>query len=504
MKFIALIGLLLFSVMHANAHFETSTTIYGVRKEYDDMILVKVDKATLKETTRKLPLKKHAEHGTYLFSDDDQTMYLTSECEKDLVVFNHRNGRLIKRVKLDNPIQSFAIHGNYGYALIGKPTYGIPSKLQIINLTTYVITSAVLPNPEENMGQSYTQDGEFFIHNGKGYHLLTGHTKLYTLNLATNTYEPNPLKLTQDQSYLGRFGKYVYTYEFALGGNSKYYLWDIETKTLVHSLKDMSNHLKLLGVYKNKLYYTYEEQDDILIYDFETKQTTRMTLRKANCSNPEAYIRNQYLYLWFFDLSTRKFPFCFINMDEETVDPSFIELFTESRFETEHFNRHLYQGFTKVLPLLPSKEELMGPHLAVFLADFKAYNPAAFQLGRVKKHHASLTANGFDTLAVYTLFDDVFSKLTALDCLNIFLILQNPKNRLQSVPGQKLLKEVVYKELFLSLFKKDNATAAAMIKCLVQLEDPLVTPLATFETYQAPADIQSSDPDRRVRRKVNS
>lgn len=505
MKFIALIGLLLCSILQtpAHAYYESNTTIYEVLKAGSDLMIVKVDKATLKETTCKLPFKKHAAHGTYLFSDDDQTMYLTSESEKDLVVFNHRTGRTIKRIKFENNIRCFAIHGSYGYALLAGSSRTPNNHLQLIDLRTYAITH--LESPVAENLDTYKHE-EFFIHKGTGYHLLTGHTKLYTFNLATNTYEPNPLEFNQPHSYRCHFGDYACFDQLSIGP-SQLHFWNLQTKTLVHSFDSKGGTLELLGLFKNKLFYSYQQTDDILIYDFETKQTSTIPFKLAQCFNGVTIGRDKFMYRIIGDPETRKYFLRLINMDEETVDPTFVELrsFDQKQFDIDVFHRHFYDGFTKLIPLLPTKQELIGPNLAVLLADFKAYNPEPFQLGRVKKHHASLTANLFDTLAVYTLFDDVFSKLSPLDCLNTLLTLQNPKNRLESVPGRKFLKEVVYKELFLNLFKKDNATAAAMIKCLVQLEDPLVTPLATFETYSAePLADQSSDPDRRVRRRLEA
>ena len=508
MKFLAFIGLCLFSAINANAHFETATTIYYVTKENDDMVLVKINKDTLTETTRNIPLKKHAHSETYLFSNDDQTMYLTSQCNKDLVVFNHRTGKTVRRVKFDNEIQSFFIHGNYGYALIGRSSSRDRS-LKLIDLTTYVITPLVLPNPEENQEQSHYKKDVFFIHNAKGYLLSTFHTKLYTLDLTTNTFDPNPYQLNQNCTCSSQWGNYVF-FSRCQSMEVKLDLWDIETKAKVLSL-DKALKLNILGIYKNKLYYIYDKQDDILIYDFTTHLTTTIPFKNSNYTGHNGYTRNEYLYISLFDLSTRMTMFYIINMDEETVDPSLFNLSTGRPFTTEIFNRHLYQGFTKVVPLLPSKAELMGPHLAHFFADFKAFNPEPFQLGDIRKHHASLTQNDFDVFPIYVLFHELFSKLPAVDCLSILFTMQNPKNRLESVPGQEFLRKVIYKELMLNLLKKKNDEAKAMIKYLVQFGDPLITPLASFTTHEQhlaaqapqPAAVVRSNQDRRVRRKLN-
>ena len=499
MKFLAFIGLFFFSVIDAHAYYETDTTIYYVTKEYSSMVLVKINKAKLTESTRILPFKKHSSNTNYIFSDDDQTMYITSESQKDLVVFNHRNGRTIKRIKFENEIQSFVIHGNYGYALLGSSSSRDRS-LKLIDLRTYVITPLVLPNPEENQGQTHYKKDVFFIHNAKGYLLSTFHSKLYTLDLTTNTFDPNPLAFNARHSYFCGFDNYSFFSRFEIN-NMKYDLWDIEKKTKVLTL-DNGNNLNILGNYKNKLYYTYDKQNNIMIYDILSQQTTTIPLNKSDCSCHLWCSRGEYLYLSLYDYRANKMPFYIINLEEETVDPSLFELSTGNPFSIEIFYRHIYQGFTKVLPLLPSKAELMGPHLAHFFADFKAFNPEPFQLGRIRKHHASLTKNEFDDFPIYALFDELFSKLPAVDCLSTLVTMKEPKKKLESVPGKDFLRKVIYKELMINLLKKKNDEAKAMIKYLVQIGDPLITPLATFETYPDPVAAQSSTSDRRVRRRL--
>ena len=171
------------------------------------------------------------------------------------------------------------------------------------------------------------------------------------------------------------------------------------------------------------------------------------------------------------DLRTNSVVTTFKNPGNKTIDFS---------------DTHVYLGLNKYGPHYPTLASINRAKEQNTLGEFVAMMPEVFQLGEIEKRSFPKEENGFDILEFYTLAQEIFWDLKTgeplmdpKDILATLITMKYPQRFLKTEAGAWLRKRL-HMAFFQTVWSGDKDKAQAMLTYFVQLQDPVITKLATY------------------------
>ena len=159
--------------------------------------------------------------------------------------------------------------------------------------------------------------------------------------------------------------------------------------------------------------------------------------------------------------------------------------------DVDFSDNHVYLGVTKWGPFCPTEASVKKMKTENRLNDFVTMNPEAFNLGTISKRLYPKEENQFDTLPIYVLDHLIWDNdqcefvMEPLDVLAMLMTMKYPQKFLQSVPGA-LIRNALHTAFFQAVWFNENEKAKAMLTYFVQLQDPIMVKLATYELETPP------------------
>ena len=116
----------------------------------------------------------------------------------------------------------------------------------------------------------------------------------------------------------------------------------------------------------------------------------------------------------------------------------------------------------------------------VQLRDFVTIMPKVFEAGDMMRRLVPTRDTVFDTLPPYVVMDTLADWQDPRDVLSVLVTMKNPKKLMDSQHGKTQMMPKVYTALFQAVWTGDQKKARQMILDLIRLEDPVITPLASY------------------------
>ena len=147
---------------------------------------------------------------------------------------------------------------------------------------------------------------------------------------------------------------------------------------------------------------------------------------------------------------------------------------------------HVYLGLKKARPHFPTLGSINLVKAEKTLGEFVAMMPEIFQLGEIEPRLLSKEMNGFDTLKSEILAQNLFWDLVTnkplmdpKDILATLVTMKYPQKFLKTKEGA-WLRERLHMAFFQTVWSGDKDKAKTMLTYFVQLQDPVITKLATY------------------------
>ena len=158
--------------------------------------------------------------------------------------------------------------------------------------------------------------------------------------------------------------------------------------------------------------------------------------------------------------------------------------------EINFTDSHVYAGHEKLRPHFPTKDILETCIQKNQLSNFVAFRPEVFNLGEIEPRPYPKDDTLFDSLPVYIMMINLPRHINDPESvLNLLITMKYPQRVLRGKTGLMTLRYDIYEALFQALWTDDFEKAKRMLSRVIQLKDPIITPLATF-SFKTSAEVK--------------
>ena len=321
-----------------------------------------------------------------------------------------------------NTVLGMIFFGDKGYVVTRGNNFDEGS------ITVYDLTT----NTQIETIDTLCLDGDTVVHKGKAYFKVSLEKQIIVLDLSTHTFSP-PIDLSLSPQTCIIHNDTL----FALGFSDHIAVIDLRTHLCSQSIHVPSTELCCTIIIRGERGYILSSNPQ------NTEDTSKCVII---CLRTNQLVSMVSHFLHFFI--------------HYYLDPEMIDL------ATDHF---LY----KEKPVIDSLTKNN------FLDLFVTLMPEVCVLGEIQQRLVPKETT-FDTLPVYLFTDILAPYLTVQDLLSLLASMQQPEKIMKSVPGEYHMMPRIYFFFLYAMIRGDKKAARQMLLNLVRLEDPIITPLATY------------------------
>ena len=327
--------------------------------------------------------------------------------------------------------RSMVIQGNQGYVV-----NELSNNISVIDLLTKVVIQTI---PVGRKPQSMV------IHGDQG-HVVNSSNTVSVIDLKTHTVtgtiavgrSPQPMVIHGDQGYVVVENR----------NSDNVSVIDLLTNTVIQTIP-VGRKPQSMVIHGDQGYVRYNNSNDVTV----------------------------------IDLTTNKVIAKFKNPGNSKVDFS---------------DTHVYLGLTKARPHYPTLVSYQKMKTYGLLGEFKTMMPDVFNLGEIEQR-ALKKENLFETLPPYVLAHNIFWDIDTdkplmdpKDILATLVTMKYPQKLLQSKNLGNWLLNRLHTAFFQTVWMGDDAKAKTMLTYFVQLQDPVITKLATYTFKKTPQGATNS------------
>ena len=417
--------------------------------------------------------------------------YILSPKDNKLLIIDRKSGQELT-LEVGYKPHTMILHGSFGYVL-NEDSHSV----SIIDLKDHRIVKT-LP-----VGQ---RPRSMIIHKNLGYIINSNLQNISVINLETHTNAPNlPIgERPQSMIIYEEFGFVVNESENCVS------IINLQTHDIIKNLP-MGRHPYFLVTHLHFAYVMNTNADIISVINLKTQEIINPILVGSWQNHMVIHEDLGYVTLYLshkvsvIDLKTRKviqtlsvgeypsemvvhgnlgYVMNYGSHDITVIDLEKREVLTTLLNPKSHpidfSDEYLYLGINKARPLYPTKKLTMTFIQKNKLNDFVPLLPDAFLLGDLSRRHRPTENTVFDTLPLYVVMAEIIPFLSPRDALALLATLKNPGKLMASAEGRLNMMPALYTALFQYLWKGNSLLAKEMIAYFVQLKDPVITPLATY------------------------
>ena len=431
----------------------------------------------------------------------DTHTYIVSENDNDVLAINRQTGHEAKIPVGQHP-KSMVIHGGMGY-VVNKDS----NNVSVIDLKTNTVTQTI---PVGRVPQSMV------IHGGMGYVVNSASNEVSVLDLHSNTVTqtipvgkwPRSMVIHGEKGYVVNYWSHTVSVidlktntvtqtipvgrvpqSMVIHGGMGYVVnfesnnlsvIDLQTNTVAQTIPVAENPASMV-IHGGMGYVVNYGSHIISVIDLQTNTVTQ-TIFVGKYSDP-VVIHGEFGYVIrlgshrvsVIDLQTNRVVTTFKKLDNKTIDFS---------------DTHVYLGLEKARPLYPTLATINLAKEKGTLGEFVAIMPEVFKLDEIEKRMLPNQKNEFDLLPPFLLAQGIFwyvdtdkPLMDPKDILATLITMKYPQKFLKDVAGAWLRKRL-HMAFFQTVWSGDEDKAKAMLTYFVQLQDPVITKLATY-TFKA-------------------
>ena len=394
--------------------------------------------------------------------------YVVNEYSNNVSVLDLKTNTVTQKIPVGEYPQSMVIHGEMGYLVNGGS-----NNVSVLNLKTNTVTQTI---PVGGNPRSIV------IHEEMGYLVNHSSANVSVLNLKTNKVDQTIPVGRQPRSMVIHEGMgYVVNY-----GSNTVSVLDLQKNTVTQTIPVGIDPLSMV-IHGDRGYVVNFNTDDVSVIDLQ-KNTVIHTIPAGQDPQPMViqgdwgYVANYGSQSVFvIDLNTNTLAGTFVNLGNMTID------FSDS---------HVYLGLEKARPLYPTLASINFAKAEKTLGEFVNMMPEVFKLGEIDKRSFPKEEIVFDTVPPYALAQEIFWDLKTgkplmdpQDIIATLITMKYPQKFLKTGAGV-WLRNRLHMAFFQTVWMGDKDKAKSMLIYFVQLQDPVITNLATY-TFKAPT--QGSD-----------
>ena len=427
----------------------------------------------------------------------DTHTYIVSKNDNAVLAINRQTGEKTK-IPVGNCPQSMVIHGDRGYVV----NYSSNS-VSVINLETNYVSKTIDVGVDPKMMVIYGKYGyvvnrlsdsvsvidlaadkmtgtiivghvpaSMVINGGLGYVVNRCSHSVSVINLQTNKVIET-INVGEKPQFMGIHRGIGYV---LVSGSSSIVLVDLKEHAVIKTI-NVGKLPYLMIIYGDCGYVLNMQSNTISVINLETNAVTETIDLVKNVIYMQ--IHGQFLYLEFIG----PMKIGVVDLKTNTILIKYIK----PKFSQVGFSEtHVYLGLEKYSPLYPTLASVNLAKEKGTLGEFVAMMPEVFQLGEIEPRLFPKEENVFDTVPPYALAQEIFWDLKTgkplmdpEDILATLVTMKYPQRFLKTEAGVWLRKRL-HMAFFQAVWVGDLDKAKAMLTYFVQLQDPVITSLATY------------------------
>ena len=382
--------------------------------------------------------------------------YVVNEFKHGISVIDLKTNKVTQTIPVGRSPRSMVIHGDKGY-VVNEGSNDVSVLDLKSNTVIHSITVGRFPV-------------SMVIHEGVGYVMNHESNGVSVLDLSRNEVTKTIAVGRYPQSMVIHGGMgYVVNYL-----SNTISVIDLQTNAVTQTIPVGSKPVSMV-IHGGMGYVVNLASNDVSVVDLHSNTVTQTIPVNQYSQSMVIYEGVGYVenidYFTVLDLQTNRVATTFKNPDSKTIDFS---------------DTHVYLGLKKYGPHYPTLASINLAKAEKTLGEFVAMMPEVFQLGEIEKRAFPKEANKFDTLPLYVLAQEIFWDLKTnepfmdpKDILATLVTMKYPQKFLQTKAGA-WLRNRLHLAFFQTVWSGDEDKAKDMLTYFVQLQDPVITKLATY------------------------
>ena len=427
----------------------------------------------------------------------DTHTYIVSERDHAVLAINRQTGQETI-VKVGKEPKSMVIHGGMGYVV----NYN-SGNVSVLDLKTNTVTQKI---PVGKNPQSMVILGD------KGYVVSEGSNNVSVIDFKTNTVTQTiPVRYSPQSMVIHEEFGYVVN-----GSSNNIFVIDLNKNTVTQTIP-VERYPQSMVINGGMGYVVNNESNNVSVIDLQTNTVTQTIPvdeypRSMVIHGGMGYVVNMgTANVSVIDLNTNivkqtipvgKWPdpmvihggkgyvTAFLSHNVSVIDlktDRVVTTFENPRKKPIDFSdTHVYLGLKKARPLYPTLASINLAKAEKTLGEFVAIMPEIFKLGEIEPRLLPNQKNEFDTLPPFLLAQSMFwdvdtdkPLMDPQDILATLVTMQSPQKFLKGDAGVWLRKRL-HLAFFQTVWVGDEDKAKTMLTYFVQLQDPVITKLATY------------------------